>query len=216
MNKRKIFTLLVIITIVVLFWYSNLLQDVFYWITDLFNKVVVFNEALAILIFLLISVMASLVSPFTNIPLIPVAVVVWGSFYTSILLLIGWISGDIIAYLIGRYLGQPVIRYFVSKEKFEELISGVKEHTSFLTALFIRITLPAELGYVFGIVRYPFLSYLIITSISELPIAMISSYASEAVLSGNIMKFIYFIGILFLFFYSALHFRKNHFKNIDK
>jgi uncharacterized membrane protein YdjX (TVP38/TMEM64 family) len=218
MNKRRIFALGIVIVIAILFWYSSVLQDAFYVIVNYFNKLVLYNESLAIILFLLISALAALISPFTNIPLIPVAVVIWGVVPTTILLLFGWLIGDIIAYFIGRYLGEPAIRYIVSADKFDNLVRVVKERTNFFTAFLLRLTLPAELGYMFGIIRYNFFAYLIITFFAELPFAIISTYTSDAILAGDTTKFFEFIGILCLILfglYKIIH-KKTHLHINDK
>jgi uncharacterized membrane protein YdjX (TVP38/TMEM64 family) len=213
MNKRRFLVLGIMIIVAFLFWYSSLIQNTFYLIVDFFNKIVLYNNSLAIILFIFISSLAALISPFTNIPLVPVAVVVWGPFYTTVILLIGWVIGDIIAYFIGKYLGYPVILYLGSKEKFNELEKVIKEHTNFYTALLLRLTLPAELGYIFGIIRYPFNLYLIITFLAELPFAIISTTLSEAVLFGNTIKFFSFMGILLVILFLIFEFiHKKHAK----
>lgn len=196
MNKRIFLILGIVVIIATLFWYSSVLQSTFYVVVDFFNKLVIYNEYLAVLLFILIAATAALISPFTNVPLIPVAVVIWGPLFTTILLLFGWLVGDILAYVVGRYLGYQAICYIISEEKFDNLINTIKVHTNFLRALFFRLALPAELGYIFGIIRYHFWKYLLITFLAELPFAIVSTYASEAILSGNTIKFFEFMGVL--------------------
>ena len=196
MNKRLILLLCIAIIIAFLFWYSSVLQSAFYVIASYLNALAVQNELLAILVFVLTSALAALISPLTNIPLVPIATLIWGPVPTIIFLLTGWLIGDIIAYIIGRYFGYKAVSYFVSKEKLDDWSNMVKKRTTFTTALLLRIALPAELGYAFGIIRYPLNLYIFITFLSELPFAIISTYASEAVLSGDTLKFFGLIGIL--------------------
>ncbi|HAS84602.1 MAG TPA: hypothetical protein DCS23_00805 [Candidatus Yonathbacteria bacterium] len=208
MNKRLILFLCIAIIIAFLFWYSSVLQSAFYTIAGYLNTLAVENELLAIFVFVLTSALAALISPLTNIPLVPIATLIWGPIPTIIFLLAGWLIGDIIAYLIGRYYGYKVVSYFVSKEKVDDWSSMVKKHTTFSTALLLRVALPAELGYAFGIIRYPLNLYIFITFLAELPFAIISTYASEAVLLGDAMKFFGLIGILFVVIIVA--FRTTH------
>lgn len=208
MNKRIFLILGIVVIVAALFWYSSAIQNTFYVIVDFFNTLVIYNEYLAIILFILIAATAALISPFTNVPLIPIAVVIWGTLGTTILLLFGWLVGDILAYLIGRYLGYPAIRYIISEEKFDNLIKVIKTHTNFLKAFLFRLALPAELGYMFGIIRYNFGKYLLITFLAELPFAIVSTYASEAILSGDTVKFFVFIGMLSIVVFFI--FRKIH------
>lgn len=196
MNRRLIFSFLFAVLVALLFWSSNFLQNEFWRVVDFFNALAVRNEPLAMTLFVLSAVAAALVSPLTNIPLVPIAVVFWGPTFTTALLLIGWLIGDAFAFLIGRHLGRRVVFYFVQEERFEQWNRKIKEHTNFLNALLLRLALPAELGYAFGIVRYPIGAYVLITVLAELPFAIISAYASEAVLLGNAPQFLGFAGIL--------------------
>lgn len=198
MNKRLILFICVAIVIAFLFWYSSVLQSAFYTIAGYLNTLAVENELLAIFVFVLTSALAALVSPLTNIPLVPIATLIWGPVPTIIFLLSGWLIGDITAYLVGRYLGYKAVSYFVSAEKLDDWSSMVKKRTTFSTALLLRVALPAELGYAFGIIRYPLNLYVFITFLAELPFAIISTYASEAVLLGDTLKFFGLVGILFV------------------
>jgi len=208
MNRRIIILSGVAIIIAFLFWYSSVLQEVFYAVVDFLGELALQNEFLAIMVFILTAALAALISPLTNIPLVPIATLIWGPFLTTIFLLVGWLVGDIIAYVIGRHLGHKIVCYIVSAEKLEEWSNVVKKHTNFRRALFLRVALPAELGYAFGIIRYHFGYFMLITFFAELPLAIVSTYASEAVLYGDTMKFFGFTGILFAFIFIA--FRMTH------
>jgi len=197
MNKRVIVFICFAIVIAFLFWYSSVLQEAFYAIAGYLNELATKNELLAILVFVLTSALAALISPLTNIPLVPIATLIWGPVPTIIFLLSGWLVGDIVAYLIGRYLGYKAVSYVVSVEKLDDWSNMVKRRTSFSTAFLLRVALPAELGYAFGIIRYPAGSYIAVTFLAELPFAIISTYASEAVLLGDAFKFFWLVGILF-------------------
>lgn len=206
MNKRIFLFFLLAISVAFLFWYSSALQNKFYIIVDFLSVLVTQNEFLAIFVFIITSAIAALISPLTNIPLIPIATIIWGPIPTIILLLTGWLIGDMFAYFIGRYFGYKVVCYFVSPEILDGWSSLIKSRTSFLTALLARLALPAELGYAFGIIRYPMGTYAIITFLSELPFAVVSTYVSEAVLFGNLIRFFGLMGTLFVVVFTAFRF----------
>ena len=206
MNQRFISLIFVAAVLAFLFVYSNALQNDFYKIVEFFNSLVVKNEPLAVLVFVLLSTVAALISPLTNIPLVPFAVVIWGAVPTTALLLSGWLLGDILAYGIGRQFGHRGISYFVGNERLESWSQTVKKHTSFQRALFFRLILPAELGYAFGIIRYPVGLYILITFLAEVPFALVSVYASEAVVSGDIVRFMWLVGLLVVMVYAGYRF----------
>lgn len=194
-----------------LFWYSSQVQGEFYRIVEFFKELVAQDERSAMAVFVLIAALAALISPLTNIPLVPFAVAIWGAFPTAVLLLFGWILGDIFAYVVGRYLGRAVVSYIFSSEKVEEWSSLVKKHSTLARAFFVRLVFPAELGYAFGIIRYDFSYYVAITFLAELPFAVVSAYASEAVLAGNVVRFLGLTVLLLVAVYGGLRvLRTNH------
>ena len=204
MSKRVLLLVFGVVILALLFWYSNSLQNQFYVIVDFFHALVYQNEFLAIGVFILTAVVGALISPFTNLPLVPFAVVIWGTVPTTIFLLTGWLIGDAIAYFIGRYFGRKAVMYFVSEEKLDRWSDMVKAHTNFFTALILRLALPAELGYAFGLVRYNFGLFLLITLIAEIPFAIISTTASEAVLERDVQEFFWLILLLIIIIAGAL------------
>lgn len=208
MNRHLILFLCTAIIVAFLFWYSSVLQGIFYVVVDFLNELALQNEPLAVLVFVMTAIAAALISPLTNIPLVPIAVAIWGTVPTTVFLLSGWLIGDILAYLIGRYLGYKAVCYFVSTEKIDDWSNVIRKRTNFSTALLLRLALPAELGYAFGIIRYPAGSYVIVTVLSELLTAIISTYASEAVLYGEAVKFFGLVGALFAVIFIA--FRVTH------
>lgn len=204
MSKRVLLLLFGVVFLALLFWYSSALQDQFFVIVDFFHTLVYKNELLAIGVFILTAVVGALISPFTNLPLVPFAVAIWGTVPTTLFLLAGWMIGDTIAYFIGRYYGRKAVTFFVSEEKLDHWSEMVKAHTNFFTALILRLALPAELGYAFGFVRYHFGLFLLITLIAEVPFAIISTTASEAVLERDVGEFFWLILLLVIIIVGAL------------
>lgn len=201
MYKRALLVIGILVAITLLFWYSLSLQETFYDVVSFFETYVRQNEMLGMLVFMLIATLGALVSPFTNLPLIPVAVALWGAALTALLLLGGWLLGGVIAYFIGRYVGYPAIRYIISAERFDAWLREVRAHTRFSMMFLLRLALPAELGYAFGVIRYSFWKYVLLTFFAELPFVLIATYASEAILLGERLQFfglIALVGVIFL------------------
>ncbi|MCR4343005.1 MAG: VTT domain-containing protein [Patescibacteria group bacterium] len=205
MYKRLLIIIGIVAVAVILFWYFSAVQEAFYDTAIFFERYVRQNELLGFFIFLLIAILSALLSPLTNIPLIPVAVALWGVAPTMIILFIGWIIGDIIAYYAGRHIGGPLFRYIISIKRFDKWVVEIQKHTRFYMLLLLRIALPAELGYAFGIMRYPFAKYMAITFLAEIPFVLITTYASEAILAGERLKFFSLIAVLIAVFLVAMH-----------
>ena len=66
-------------------------------------------------------IIAIVAMPVTVMPLIPMATMVFGPFTTAILSIIGWTLGGLLAFLVARHLGRPVIERFASLEKVDNL-----------------------------------------------------------------------------------------------
>ncbi|MCR4306854.1 MAG: VTT domain-containing protein, partial [Candidatus Yonathbacteria bacterium] len=125
--------------------------------------------------------------------------------------------GDVIAYFIGRYIGYPAVRYIISGKRFDAWLSAVRVHTSFSKMFILRLALPAELGYAFGVIRYPFWKYVLLTFFAELPFVIIVTYASEAILLGERLQFFGLIALIGIIFFGAFHLvRKPTSHGVDK
>jgi uncharacterized membrane protein YdjX (TVP38/TMEM64 family) len=103
--------------------------------------------------------------------IVPVAVYTWGAFFSIVLLWIGWIVGGIGAYLIGRYLGRPVVAWLTSgNQALSKLESRIGKNTPFGLVLVFQLALPSELpGYVLGLTRYSLPRFLLSLGLAELP-----------------------------------------------
>jgi len=148
------------------------------------------RELLGALIFLAVSTVSVIISPFSSIPLIPSAIIVWGKLLTLALLFVGWLTGAIFGYLIGCFLGEKVLRKYYSFEKIDYFKKQLSPRSQFWMVLLFRLAIPSEItGYTLGIIKYDFWKYLLATAISEIPFAVISIYSGDALLQGNLFYF---------------------------
>ncbi|MDP3963977.1 MAG: VTT domain-containing protein [bacterium] len=161
------------------------------------------NVAVAFLAFFVFAALSVLLGPFTSGPLVPAAVLLWGELATFLLLFAGWLAGGMAAYAMGRRVGYPIVRRIVSEEKAESWRHYISEHTTFFMALLFRVAMPAETGYVFGIVRYHIVKYALITTIVEAPLAAALVWASDALVVQDISLFMAWVGGMLLVFGGA-------------
>jgi len=143
-------------------------------------------------LFVVLAAFSVLLGPFSSVPFVPIAVAAWGSFLTLILLASGWLVGGIVAYGVGLLVGYPLIRYLIAPEKINKWIDNITGRLKFLFLLLFRFSTPSETGYLFGIIRYNFLKYVLITFIAEVPVAVIVVYASEALTAKRPILFVGF------------------------
>ena len=205
-HHRYIASALIIIVIATLFFLSPELQKIFFDLTLSLQKYAVHNNLLASAIFVALATVSALLSPFSSVPFIPIAVTIWGETTTIALLLLGWILGGIGAYAIGRYAARPILDRFVKSETAHRYADQIKEQVTFAWVLLFRLALPAEiLGYTLGIIRYHFGKYLLATFIAEMLFAFGATRASIALISLDIVAFsewtVVTLGALFALYY---------------
>lgn len=142
------------------------------------------------LIFTFVSAAAVLLSPFSSVPLAPSAIMAWGSFLTFWLLYFGWIIGGVIAYFIGSFFSERIIKRFIPLEKVEYYKERISARSRFWLVLLFRLAIPSEAAsYTLGIIRYNFWKYLAVTILTEIIFALFVVYSSAILLSGKILYF---------------------------
>lgn len=148
------------------------------------------NAILGGLIFIGVSALAVLFSPFSSVPLVPSAIMAWGNFSTFWLLYLGWIIGGVAAYFIGSFFSEKIIERFIPLEKVDYYKERISANSQFWLVLIFRLAIPSEAAsYTLGIIRYHFGKYLIITILTEIVFALFVVYSSAILLSGKILYF---------------------------
>jgi len=213
---RKIIILCTILIILIfLFWYYAPIAAFFYKLADFFKILAEKNGPLAMLIFFILSMLSAMFMPLSNVPLVPFASMIWGNKITFILLLTGWLIGDIVSYVIGWFAGYPLVEKLIFFKNIQKYRRHLNPESEFSIVLLVRLVMPAEIpGYLLGIFKYHFGKYMIATFLSELPVAIITVFISEAVLQKKIALSISLMVALILIFaisYSIL--MKNNNKN---
>lgn len=212
MFRRILVSFIVIILLAFLFWSSFSLQEIFYEMVASIEEYAAENEILVAAVFIGLSALSAMLSPFTSALFVPAVVIIWGNVLTATFLFLGWILGAIAAYFIGSYAGHTFVKELPSSEKIKYYRERLSEKTKFILVLLFRIAMPAEIpGYVLGIVRYSFSKYLLATIIAELPFAIIMVFASDALINEQpfiftalVVSAFLTIGIVFYFFHKRI------------
>lgn len=127
-----------------------------------------------------LAAMSAMLAFFSSAVVVPVGVQHWGGLLTGVLLWLGWLIGGAISYAIGRFFGARVMGLLVSPARIRYYQDRVGQLASFGTLFLFQSAVPSEVpGYVLGTVRGPFLKYLAVQALAELP------YAVGAVLLGE-------------------------------
>ncbi len=189
MTKRNVWAVVVVILIIGLFWVSTAFSNYFELGVLLLKGYALQFPLQSMLTFLLLTVLSALLFSFSSVWLLPVAIGIWGKGGTFLLLLGGWVLGNIISYLIGMYAGYPLVKKFIPEKKLEHYKHLFLEGNMGFGIVFLsRFILPSEIpGYLLGILRYRFWPYFIATVLSEAPYALIAIYAVDAILKRDII-----------------------------
>ena len=136
------------------------------------------NKPLALPIYLLITILAIVLAPITIIPLMPIATMLWGPFYAGFISLIGLSIGSIIAFIIARKYGKPLLIKFLDIGKMQRIENYLPKENVFWTIVLLRITIPADiLSYALGLFsKISLARYTLATLIGIIPFAFIYSY----------------------------------------
>jgi len=194
-NNRHLIIFSIAVFAALVFWSSLALQNTFFQLISFVGKLIQANPNAGIGIFFILTALSAILSPFSSVPLVPVAIIIWGNFLTILLLWIGWSLGGAAAYIIGKKIAYPSLKKLIDIKKINYYSKRFSKKTSFWTVLLFRLSLPAEIpGYALGILKYNFWKYQLATALAELPFAIATVYASQALLSGQKTYFILWLG----------------------
>lgn len=204
-----VFYIAIAFFIAFLFFVSAPLQDMLLDATLYFGEYVADHPILGTLIFVALAAASAFLSPFSSAPLVPIAVLIWGNTFTAALLFSGWMIGDVIAYIIGAYAGKPVMKYLIRQEKVDYYRARIPARAEFPLILLFRFAVPSEVGgYVLGAVQAHFWKYFIATFLAELPFALMTVYAGEALVRREPVLFaawavsiLAIVAVMFYFFH---------------
>lgn len=184
--KKKFVLFAIIFIAVLIFWSSIMLQEEYGRLVGFFENQATAKPVLSIFVFLILTIFSVMFLFFSSVLLVPVAVSVWGSLMTVLLLLAGWLLGAIFSYILGRYAGYPILKHFIPLRKLDYYRDLFSKNSSFLLVFLLRFTLPSEIpGYVLGLLRFNFQKYLLITLLAEIPYAFVTVYAIGAILNRD-------------------------------
>ena len=97
---------------------------------------------------------ATVFAPVTVMPIIPVVAPIFGPFVTGVLSVIGWSLGAVVAFLISRYFGRPIVSKFVSLKELDKTVANIPKETRFATIVLIRMSMPVDIvSYALGFIR---------------------------------------------------------------
>lgn len=120
-------------------------------------------------LFVLLAALSAMLAFVSVAVLLPLAIVTWGESSSILLLWAGWLLGGLLTYVVGRYLGRPVVKWLAADSLLKRLEGSVGPATPFGVVLLFQLALPSEIpGYVLGLAGYSVRKYLLALGIVEL------------------------------------------------
>ena len=157
------------------------------------------NARLGLLVFVVSSAVAVLIPVLTNLPLVPLAVLAWGPWWTAGLLLLGWVVGAALSFVLGRHARAWVLRHFPSVERHANIDRLIHPQHRLWSLVLLRMTFPVDvLSYSLGLFSRSttLAENAISTSLGGAPFALLfalfpnfSTAGQLAVFGGSVLAF---------------------------
>ncbi len=158
------------------------------------------HSTLGMSVFLVSSAVAVLLPMLTNLPLLPLAVLAWGPGLSALILLLGWVLGAGLSFLLGRHARAGILRRFPSVQRHAEIDRLIHPRHRLLSLVMLRMTFPVDvLSYALGMFSRSttLLENLTSTALGGAPFAILfalfptlSGNAQWAVFGGSLLAFV--------------------------
>jgi len=172
-------------------------------------------------IYIILHIIGTVAAPIATLPLVPIAAVFFGPFYTALYSIFAWSVGAAIAFKLARHVGRPVLSRFVDLDAVWRFESWAPRGAHFTTVLLLRMMLPVDvLSYLLGFVStISFRVYMSATVLGIAPFAFIYSYLGIALFGRSVAQLIFLsAGAVVLFavaYFSYRHTMRIHGQNTE-
>lgn len=150
------------------------------------------HPVLGIGIFLGVLIIITMFPFISSLPLLPIAGAVWGFFLGGLYATAGWWLGGLLAFVVARIWGRPVLEKYVSFGKLDSWEQQIPDDINFWGIVFARIAMPPGIpSYVVGLMKHiSFTQFALASLIGGIPISFLLVGLGSAVASGSVTIFI--------------------------
>jgi uncharacterized membrane protein YdjX (TVP38/TMEM64 family) len=143
-----------------------------------------------VFLYLILNVLDAVLAPGATLPLIPVASQVWGRVLAALATTAGWTLGSLIAFLIARRWGYPIVRKLTSIRRVRSMRGYIPDDL-FWSIVFARLVLPMDvISYVLGLFTHiGWWEYLVATALGVTPSAFLLTYLGQLPHAYEVMAF---------------------------
>jgi uncharacterized membrane protein YdjX (TVP38/TMEM64 family) len=133
-----------------------------------------------VFLYIALNIIDAVIAPGATLPLIPVAVQVWKPVPAAIVTTIGWTAGSLIAFLIARQWGYPIVKKLTSPERVKRLKKYIPEDL-FWSIVLLRLVMPMDvMSYVLGLFTdISWAKYALATALGLTPSAFVLAYVGK-------------------------------------
>lgn len=161
------------------------------------------HAALGVVVFFVSSVVAVLAPMLTNLPLMPLAVLVWGPAWAGAILLAGWIVGAALSFTLGRHARRLILQRFPSVQRHAGIDRLIDPGHPLRSLILLRMTFPVDvLSYALGLFsrRTTLAQNIVSTTLGAAPFAVLfalfptlSDGAQLAVFAASVFGFVLYV-----------------------
>lgn len=160
------------------------------------------HAGLGMAVFFASAVVAVLLPMLSNLPLMPLAVLAWGPWWSAGLLLSGWVTGAMLAFALGRHARALILRHFPSVQRHAQIDRLILSRHRWWSLVLLRMTFPVDvLSYALGLfsARTTAVENAASTAIGAAPFALL--FALFPTLSGTAQWSVLFASLLVFVLY---------------
>lgn len=168
------------------------------------REALVLHAGLGMAVFFASSVVAVLLPMLSNLPLMPLAVLAWGPWWSAGLLLSGWVAGAMLAFAFGRHARALILRHFPSVQRHAQIDRLMLSRHRWWSLVLLRMTFPVDvLSYALGLfsARTTAVENAASTAVGAAPFALLfalfptlSGSAQWGVLIASLLVFVLYVG----------------------
>jgi uncharacterized membrane protein YdjX (TVP38/TMEM64 family) len=133
-----------------------------------------------VFLYVLLNIADAVIAPGATLPLIPIAVHAWGRVVAALVTTVGWTAGSLIAFLIARRWGAPIVKKLTSMERLRRVKHYIPKDLFWSIAL-LRLVLPMDvMSYAVGLFTdLGWAKYAAATALGLTPSAFILAYLGK-------------------------------------
>jgi uncharacterized membrane protein YdjX (TVP38/TMEM64 family) len=148
------------------------------------------NPFRGVLLYVILNLLDAVIAPGATLPLIPVAARAWGRVPAALITTAGWTLGSLVAFLIARRCGYPVVKKLTSRERIRQMGKYIPDDL-FWSIVLLRLVMPMDvMSYVLGLLTdISWSRYMLATAMGLTPSAFVLAYLGKLPHAYEIIMF---------------------------